>query len=224
MRPASRRWLKLGAAFTVLLIAAFGVGFSSRFFGFGLPRWVRTGWSDLRRAWSPYPRAPREGEPRALTGSLRLESSPPGARVSIDGRPVGTTPLSVHALPTGTHRVRFELRHHAPHEGDFDVRAGRTRRLVQPLLRLQPKPPTRFGRLTLTSTPRAEVYIDDRHLGRTPLHDYRLPAGILRLELRTEDGRRLERGVFVKADDTTSTHLSLVTRSSERPAPIERGR
>jgi hypothetical protein len=41
------------------------------------------------------------------TGRLKIVSSPPGAQVFIDGRPAGTTPLSLR-LKKETHRIRLE--------------------------------------------------------------------------------------------------------------------
>ena len=41
-------------------------------------------------------------------GSLVIDSDPPGARVSVDGRPVGSTPLVLQDVPAGTHLVRLE--------------------------------------------------------------------------------------------------------------------
>jgi hypothetical protein len=44
-------------------------------------------------------------------GPLLVESRPPGAKVFVDGRLVGTTPTSVAGLGAGEHAVRLE------HEG-----------------------------------------------------------------------------------------------------------
>lgn len=44
----------------------------------------------------------------ATRGRVKLTSTPPGATVTIDGKPVGKTPLD-HSLPPGDHRVTFEL-------------------------------------------------------------------------------------------------------------------
>jgi hypothetical protein len=40
------------------------------------------------------------------TGSLVVESDPPGASVFLDGRPAGQTPLTVPTIEVGVHRVR----------------------------------------------------------------------------------------------------------------------
>jgi TonB family protein len=42
-----------------------------------------------------------------LTGALEIVSDPPGARVSVDGRPRGQTPLKISELTPGQHRVRL---------------------------------------------------------------------------------------------------------------------
>ena len=41
-------------------------------------------------------------------GSVAIDSIPPGARVLVDGRPVGSTPLVLEDVPAGTHLVRVE--------------------------------------------------------------------------------------------------------------------
>jgi hypothetical protein len=44
----------------------------------------------------------------AMTGGLDIRSEPPGARVTIDGQPRGTTPLTIRDLAPGDHQVVLE--------------------------------------------------------------------------------------------------------------------
>lgn len=44
-----------------------------------------------------------------FSGGLNVDSRPVGARVFLDGRLVGTTPLSMAAVPAGEHAIRLEL-------------------------------------------------------------------------------------------------------------------
>ena len=44
----------------------------------------------------------------AVVGSIRVDSRPDGARVMLDGQLVGTTPVVVPDVASGTHRVRVE--------------------------------------------------------------------------------------------------------------------
>jgi serine/threonine-protein kinase len=149
------------------------------------------------------------GPAPVLTGTLIVDSEPSGATLFVDDQEIGPTPATVPRLATGSHRVRLVLEGHTEHQGDVELRAGQTRRVVQTLTPLTPDGPAQLGRLSLTSRPRAEVYLGNRHLGSTPLSNLEVPAGVLALELVTPDGERHRRGVMVRAEDTTSTHLDL---------------
>jgi hypothetical protein len=74
-------------------------------------------------------------KPAAKTGSVYLDSKPRGARVIIDGRPYGTTPLLVPELVPGRHAVRFELDGHAPSTSSVTVKAGEQARVSASLVR-----------------------------------------------------------------------------------------
>jgi PEGA domain-containing protein/protein kinase-like protein len=43
------------------------------------------------------------------TGALAVDSRPTGARVFLDGKPIGTTPLMVPSVAPGEHAIRLEL-------------------------------------------------------------------------------------------------------------------
>ena len=65
-----------------------------------------------RRPPAPTAEPERAARPERYTGSVYVDSRPRGARVFIDGKPVGTTPLSVAEIPIGSHVVRLELPDH----------------------------------------------------------------------------------------------------------------
>ena len=66
----------------------------------------------------------------AHLGSVYVDSRPRGARVSIDGRLVGTTPLSVPELAAGEHRVQVELAGYLTHASMVTVRGGEQSRVT----------------------------------------------------------------------------------------------
>lgn len=68
-----------------------------------------------------------ELEPEA--GQLTVTSTPPGARVYVDGRSVGLTPLTLDDVPTGQRRVRVVPQGGAPVVRDVQVQAGVPARL-----------------------------------------------------------------------------------------------
>ncbi len=69
-------------------------------------------------------RRPTVGEPSAFAGSIFVDSRPRGARVFIDGRPMGTTPASIPDIPIGSHVVRLELTDHRAWTTSTRVTAG----------------------------------------------------------------------------------------------------
>lgn len=43
-----------------------------------------------------------------FTGALAVESRPAGAKVFVDGKLVGTTPMALPSVPAGSHAIRLE--------------------------------------------------------------------------------------------------------------------
>ncbi|WP_337844547.1 PEGA domain-containing protein [Thermus sp.] len=108
--------------------------------------------------------------PEPRTGILLLESTPSGAEAYVEGRLQGHTPLRL-SLQEGTYRVELKSPGYEPYAAQVRVERGRETRLSAQLRPLQ------TGALELDSRPQgAEVYMDGRLVGRTPLR-LSLPAG-----------------------------------------------
>jgi hypothetical protein len=86
---------------------------------------------------TPAPPARDEPASSVYTGSIYVDSRPRGARVSIDGRPVGVTPLRVDDVRIGTHVVRLELPDHRLWSTTARVTAGQEQRVTGSLERIQ---------------------------------------------------------------------------------------
>jgi hypothetical protein len=70
--------------------------------------------------------AAREG-PRS--GSLSVESRPAGARVFLDNRLVGTTPLAISSVPAGSAAVRIEQEGYQPWTSTVQITSGEQSRV-----------------------------------------------------------------------------------------------
>ena len=70
----------------------------------------------------------------AKTGALEIRSEPAGARVTIDGRPRGTTPVTVRDLTPGDHTVVLEAGGRKVQQA-VKIEAGGTAQLVVPMPR-----------------------------------------------------------------------------------------
>jgi protein kinase-like protein/PEGA domain-containing protein len=87
------------------------------------------------RAPAP-PRAPTISAPAVnQTTSLVVESRPSGAAVIVNGKRVGTTPISIGEFTSGTHAVRLELDGYKPWTASVRVIAGEKNRVAASLER-----------------------------------------------------------------------------------------
>ncbi len=108
--------------------------------------------------------------------TLQIRSSPPGAVVYVDGIQRGKTPVSVE-LPFGDHRIRGEIHGHYPQEASVRLQES-----TPPPVNLK-FPAIENVFLQLDSKPsEAEVYVDGKRLGRTPLR-VEIPRTTHRLRL-----------------------------------------
>lgn len=54
---------------------------------------------------------PQDGAaPSGQPGLIKISSIPPGAKVKLDGKRIGYTPMVLHGVPEGSHVVRLSLR------------------------------------------------------------------------------------------------------------------
>jgi PEGA domain len=89
---------------------------------------------EARSAQSP---AAQSKPPVVTTGAIFVDSRPQGARVFIDGKEVGVTPLTVAALPIGSHVVRLELADHQPRTETTQVVGQKTAHVTGSLERIR---------------------------------------------------------------------------------------
>ena len=66
---------------------------------------------------------------------VAIESTPPGARIRIDGRDLAPTPLTVRQLRPGTHTVELRLPGYKVWSQKLTVAAGDNRRITASLER-----------------------------------------------------------------------------------------
>jgi PEGA domain/Protein kinase domain len=81
--------------------------------------------------------APQAGTPTSgrATGALAVDSRPTGARVFLDGKPIGTTPLMVPSVAPGDHAIRLELDGYRPWASSVRMVAAESNRVTASLER-----------------------------------------------------------------------------------------
>lgn len=113
-------------------------------------------------------------------GRLRVRSEPSDAQISVNGEFAGVGEAFVAFAPTGELEVSVERRGYLAVREAVSVTAGEQAEIGVVLV------PAPEVMLTLTSSPLlADVYLDSRYVGRTPVELPR-PAGLERVELRKE--------------------------------------
>ncbi len=179
--------------------------------------------------------APPVERPRALTGRLVVRSTPPGARVQIDGKAAGVTPLTVASVAAGAHTVRLQREGYVAADRRITVTDARPNNtLAVDLARVPPPartpaptpaarrapvaaPPaaapeaaTGVGALVVDSRPaRATVYLDGRVVGTTPLSLTGLSSGSHPLVLEMQGFRRWTTSVTIVAGQQVRVGASL---------------
>jgi hypothetical protein len=89
------------------------------------------------RPAAPPPQSQRDTATSNYTGSVYVDSRPRGARVSIDGRAVGVTPVRIPDVRIGSRIVRLELPDHRIWSSTTTVVAGQESRVTGSLERIQ---------------------------------------------------------------------------------------
>jgi hypothetical protein len=170
----------------------------------------------------------------ANTGRLEIETQPAGARVLLDGKPAGESPLTIDRIPAGRHTVTF-VSASGSVKRTIRIESGRTAKLDVPIFsgwvgifapfivnvaeagrvigtteepRLMLSPGRHLltltnrelgytslqtvdiepgevrsvsldprGRVNLNATPWAEVWLDGKKIGDTPIANLELPLG-----------------------------------------------
>ena len=84
-----------------------------------------------------------EATPEPQLGVLRVDSTPPGAQVLLDGKPAGTTPLQKLRARPGSHTIRLQKMGFEPWETRIDLKAGATESIsatLEPREKKEPVP------------------------------------------------------------------------------------
>lgn len=156
---------------------------------------------------------PEEGEQnflvelRALAGNLRVETTPPGATVAVDGTERGQTPLALMGLPIGQHQVSLTLEGHLPVSRTVEIQDQELAVVQEKLVRAE-------GSIAVRSVPRgARVVLDGEDKGVTPRTLEHVPVGMRMLSISLEGYRTWTARVPVAHGQTTKVEVGLIRQA-----------
>lgn len=124
--------------------------------------------------------------------TLEIRSDPTGAKVSVNGKGVGETPLVLSVKP-GRHLIEVQKEGYGGHEEWVEV-IGADRRTVFALLRRL------LGRLLIHTDPSgADIYIDGQLVGKSPYDEKGLAPKTYKVRVVKEGYEVWEKEVVVEA-------------------------
>ena len=134
-----------------------------------------------------------------LPGNLAVISDLEDIQVTIDDQPAGTVPGTIKAISPGVRKMVFSKYRYFPLQQEIAIEGRDRTQSVD--ISLRPA----WGAMQLTSEPTAaQVYIDDRLVGQTPLSTEVLETGS-RLKLVLAGYKTYQQEILVKAG-TSVTH------------------
>ncbi|MEM9727523.1 MAG: serine/threonine-protein kinase [Myxococcota bacterium] len=146
---------------------------------------------------------------------ILVASSPPGAKIYLDGKEQGMTPVALTGLMQGEYRIRVEAPGFASWSTTAKVSTGETAGVTARLIGKQGgAQPGAYGRIDVDTTPSTDVFIGGDLLGRTPMENVYVPLGRVTLEFEFNNGRKVTRKVNVKSDRVSRADFTFRT---ERP-------
>jgi TonB family protein len=163
---------------------------------------------------NPPPTAP------PAVGTLRIESEPSGARVSVNGQAMGLTPLQLSDLPLGSYRVRVQQKGYDPQTRDVSLQAGSADGVLQLALVRATAPAS--GGVDVISTPEgAAASVDGRPVGTTPITGLKLRPGRHRIEVVLDEHETWSGTVDVTAGETgrVEVRLQALPKAFAAPTP-----
>jgi len=154
----------------------------------------------------PNPTPVRE---EAVTGRLQITTVPEGASVWVASERVGTTPLSLGALPAGEHIVEVRAAGYEPERLRLDIAPNA---LTTQSITLRARP----GIVTIMADAGSRVFIDGTLQGTVQGQPLRLPLAAGRYEVRVFHPSRGEE--YQVADVVAGTALRLTFDKPEATA------
>jgi TonB family protein len=163
--------------------------------------------------------APTPTPPPAVpvTGSLRVESQPPGATVTLNGVAKGTTPVALADLPMGEHELKLELKGYAP-TVEKVVLAAEAPSAELKLTLSKTAPPV--GSAAIRSVPPgALVRVDGIAVGLTPIKDHKMKVGSHTVDVSAEGFESWSGTVTIKEGKRASVDTQLKAIPKATPTP-----
>ncbi len=147
---------------------------------------------------------------KKVPGGLFVNTSPTGANIYIDGKPVGVSPYEGRDLDPRVYRIRAVKEGYEVWEREQTVEAGKKMEVIAHLKEVL------MGRLSIsTDPPGAHIQINGKPVGVSPYEAKDLATGSYKVRLSKEGYDPWERDVAVEAGKRVDLQTMLRERRKE---------
>lgn len=150
------------------------------------------------------------------SGSITIETYPSNAEIYLNSKKQGKTPKTIQNLSEAYYEIKLAL----PGYNDIvlhrQVLFGINTKIRETFSGQSiPKPKNKTGKITIDSSPSAaEVYLDNRVVGNTPLVLYDVPSGNHTISLSLSSYLDVKKQIYVKSGQTVSVFETLAQIST----------
>jgi TonB family protein len=150
-------------------------------------------------------------------GLIHVETTPPGAAISLNGELKGSSPLDLTGLAMGDYEVRAELKGYEPKAASATILESASQ--TQVVLALTRVAPVTGGLEVVSQPPGGDVTVDGTRAGLTPIADLRLRPGSHQVAIALEGYDPWSGSVNVEAGKKTRLDAALQATPKATPTP-----
>jgi hypothetical protein len=149
-----------------------------------------------------------EIEEKLVKGTgITIESTPTGAKVTIDGKLIGKTPLTA-GLDFGSHSIVLEKEDYSKTTTTFNVDTKQNKFSFT----LYPS----STKINITSDVPSQVFIDDAFVGASPIKDHKILFGTHKIKLQATGFADKSDNLIVNPEGTTDFNFTFETNRAAR--------
>ena len=154
--------------------------------------------------------------PIVTTGTIKLTSTPSGAKIYLDNKYKGETPQTLSTLNPGIYQLRLTKPGYRDYQQDVTVSFDKT---TEVLAKLTVIPPS-YGKIKVTSSPSsAKVFLDaGQYTGKTPITLDNISPGKHKVTMVLVDYEKYAQDIEVIAGKTIDLSATLVSTKPKAPS------
>jgi tetratricopeptide (TPR) repeat protein len=139
---------------------------------------------------------------------IKVTSTPSFAKIYLNDTYKGTTPLTINQLKPGDYQLKLSKEGYQDWSKKVTIVTSKTNTFSISLIAI-PKPAPVYGQLSINSTPAAQVFLNNKTKGATPLTLDNMEPDIYTLKLTREGYEDWEQEVSIAANQITKVNIYL---------------